>query len=291
MWIRRVGLVVTIFLGAHSGRTDACSYAVPSVADAVQLADIIAFGVVDSITVDEWGIIQSAVFTPDRLLKGSTDGPLLLHGSSLANSPCAGDAVRPYASGERVMMMLSEDGTGSFEPPLFVPMLMHIRDDHRASEQTLSGYLTTVIAGISNPVEVRLRCQPQYAVDEEIEVRALVINHLSIPVILSTDMLLKSDVPIVRLRIPDLEYGDPLPNTGHWVIPAKGTREIGITLQDYFGVMGEGEYFASAHIDVDSHEEYWDYVGPESVATFAVTTSTVIRGRGWGETKCLLLGK
>jgi hypothetical protein len=292
MWARQFVIMVAVFLGVGNGQAAACSRATPSVWEAVQEADIVVFGMIDSIAVDEFGIIQSAVFIPDRFLKGGAEGVLRLHGSSLANSPCAGDAFRPYASGERVMMMLSEDGTGSFEPPLFPPLLVRLHDDHRVAEQRLTEYLDTIITGIPSPVEVHLRCRPQYAVGEEIEVLARVTNHLSIPVILSTDMQ-AFGVPVIRLRMPDLEYGDPIPNNGHWVIPARGTREISIILQDYFGSMEEGEYFASAYLDVvlDQHVKFWDYVEPENVVVFSVTRSTVTLERSWGETKGVFLSK
>lgn len=286
-------LVVTVFLGMNSERVGACSYAAPSVSDAVQNADIVAVGRVDSITANELGIIQSAVFVPDRLLKGSVEEFLRLDGSSLENRPCAGDAVRPYASGERVMMMLSEDENGSFEPPIFPPMLMHVRDGQQMAEQRLSEYVAMVISGTPNPIEVQLRCQPQYALGEVIEVRAAVTNHLSIPAILSNDIQQIFDLPVVRVQFPDLGYEDSFPNISTWVIPAKSTREARIVLQDYFESPGEGKYFVSTYVDLmlDRNGQYWDDAGPASTAEFSVTTSTVTRPYSWGETKEVLLGK
>lgn len=283
MWGKYGSLVLVAFLGLPSNGARACSYDLPGVLEAIGQADIIAFGVVDSILVDEWGIIQSAVFIPDKVLKGIANGRLQLHGSSLANSPCAGDAVRPYEPGERVMMMLTDEGSGSYEPPLFLPMLMQFRGNDREDEELLSIYLTTAMSGGVDPVEVRLSCQPQYAVGDEVVVLARVTNRLSVPIIFTLNKEFSSDIPVVRFNVSRTDHDYLSPGGGFWVVPAKGSREIPILLQEYFGSLGEDTYLAWAYVDVVRH--YWDYVGSESSLDFSVTTSTVAKEWSWGKLK------
>lgn len=287
-------VIPAVVLSAMGSKAVACSVAVPSVVGAVQAADIVAIGDVASIGIDGGSDVESVVFVPDVVLKGNVTGRLRFRRPKPLPSLCEGGSVssQPIDSGDRLVVMLSADGKGSYdELPSFAPMLMNLPSGDEEAERTVRAYLSFAIENGIDPVEIRVHGKQEYVMGEEVVVDVSVTNRLKIPIITSMDSSMVSDLPSVEFVVNGLGFDSPASQVGLQIVPAETTIDMTVVLQSYFGELGVSQYTFTAYVQLPvnrSGTPFTDIRGKEARFRFSVTVGTNVEKQAWGEVKQFL---
>jgi hypothetical protein len=281
------GIVILVgFLSAIGSKAVACTTAIPSVARALQEADIVAVMVVDSIQSDY------VVLIPDVVLKGNTVRLLRLRRYDPDYGVCA-ISRQPYSVGDRLIVMLSETGERSDELPAYAPMRMNLPNGHKEAEQTMLAYLSYVIESGIAPIEIRVHGKGQYVVGEEIALSVSVTNRLKVPIVTAMDSSIldssiRTDLLLVRFVVNGLGFESSPSHTGLHVVPPETTEEMTIVLQDFFGEMRAGNlWFVSfVQFPVNPFGSVFAERPREGARhQFSISDETNVATQSWGKAK------
>jgi hypothetical protein len=277
-----------VALAVMQAPTFGCSFDIPSVTEAVRAAEVVAIGIVDSVVLDDSGVLKSAIFKPNTVLKGTAATSIFLRRPPWADvGTCADVAIRPYASGERVAMILVQDEDGGYTAPVFAPWLTHLSNARGEEEHTLVSYLRFAIEEGVNPIQVVLRGNSDYAVGRGVVIDLSVTNRLDFPVVVSMDRRLTSDTPIVKFYIDASDaIFDPevqVPENSLWTLPGRTTMDMKLDLEDYFGRLSVDHYLMYSYVHVPTGRSYelYDH-GGQGYINFIITAITVVIKKSWG---------
>lgn len=270
-----------------SGPGYGCELESSTVAQAVHLADMVAIGIVDSVQLDENGVLVDAIFRPDTVLKGPSTTRVLLHRPKWVVVGLCDDLARhPYETGERVMMALTQDKEGTYPAPTYGPWVMHLSGISEVEEQVLISYLSFGISEGVNPIQVTFSGTVEYEAGQGVAVGISITNHLETPILVTTNTGAVSEFPMVKIVMVKNDPNNPemaVPASSDWIVTGRSTLEISIDAERYFGVLDVGSYSVFSAVQLPtgkSHPQFDD--GGIAAIRFEVSVSTAVGQWPWG---------